>query len=68
MEKIVLNVLGMSCSHCEKAVTEGLTELSGVMYVQVDLQENTVTVEYDVTKISIDTIKTEIVEIGYEVS
>lgn len=67
MQKEILSVLGMSCSHCEKAVTNALTELNGVSSVAVDLQGASVTVEYDDSKISVDAIKAEIIDTGYEV-
>lgn len=66
MTNTTLNVSGMSCSHCEKAVTNALTDI-GVNAVTVSLAENTVTVEFDETKVSLDAIKAEIVETGYEV-
>ena len=66
MEKTVLNVEGMSCSHCQNAVINALTEL-GAGKVEVDLKAKTVTVEYDVSKLSLEKIKAEIVETGYEV-
>jgi len=37
MEKIVLNVMGMSCSHCENAVKKAVSALEGVTKVDVDL-------------------------------
>lgn len=46
MEKIVLNVNGMSCSHCEKAVINAVSVLAGVSKVVVDLASKTVTVDY----------------------
>jgi copper chaperone len=64
--KTVLKVIGMSCEHCERAVVDGLTEL-GASSVKVDLQGNMVTVEYDETKLSLEAIKSEIDDMGYEV-
>ena len=66
MVKTTLNVSGMSCSHCERAIINALTDI-GVNAVAVSLAENTVTVEFDETKISLDAIKAEIIETGYEV-
>ncbi|MDD4699545.1 MAG: copper chaperone CopZ [Oscillospiraceae bacterium] len=67
MEKVVLNVEGMSCSHCENAVKHAVGALEGVNQVLVDLKGKSVTVEYDTSKISIDNIKNEIEEQGYDV-
>ncbi|MBI3226487.1 MAG: heavy-metal-associated domain-containing protein [Mycolicibacterium cosmeticum] len=41
---IVLNVEGMSCSHCVSAITAAVQPLPGVTGVDVDLAAGTVTV------------------------
>lgn len=41
---IVLNVHGMSCGHCVKAITAAVTPLTGVTSVDVDLSASRVTV------------------------
>ena len=40
-----LTVTGMSCGHCEKAVTSALKSVPGVQDVRVDLQGGTATVQ-----------------------
>ncbi len=67
MEKVILNVEGMSCSHCENAVKKAVGGLDGVGEVMVDLKGKTVTVAYDATKLSLDSIKNEIEDQGYDV-
>jgi copper chaperone len=67
MEKISLNVSGMSCEHCVKAIKNGLLELDGIIDVKVYLEEGTVTVEYEPSKVTIDNIKNVIEDAGYEV-
>ena len=67
METVKLNVEGMSCSHCEKAVKNAVGALSGVKSVTVSLKDKTVTVEHDAAKATLDQIKHEIKEQGYEV-
>ena len=67
MEKTILSVNGMACEHCVKAVTMAVIALSGVESVEVDLTAKTVAVEYDSAKISLDKIKAEIDDQGYEV-
>lgn len=67
MEKTILNVEGMSCSHCVNAVAKAVGTLDGVSGVQVDLEEKTVSVEYDPAKTSLDEIKLAIDDEGYEV-
>ncbi len=67
MEKKVLNVEGMSCSHCVNAVTKALTALDGISSVDVSLENKTVAVDYDADKVSLDAIREAIEEEGYEV-
>ena len=64
--KTVLNVEGMMCSHCENRVTTVLSALEGVSSVNVDLEAKTVTVEHS-ESVSIDTLKTEIEDQGYDI-
>ena len=67
MVKTVLKVEGMSCEHCVKAVTEAVSALPGIAGAAVDLGAKTVTVEHDPAKTSLDRIKAEIEEQGYDV-
>lgn len=67
MEKTILNVEGMSCSHCENAIKKSVGALDGVSAVTVDLKGKTVTVEYESSKVSLDRIKSEIEDQGYDV-
>lgn len=67
MEKIILNVEGMSCSHCENAVKNAVGALNGVASVNVDLVEKTVIIEYDADKASLNSFKHAIEEEGYDV-
>ncbi|MEB3749282.1 Copper chaperone CopZ [Geobacillus icigianus] len=67
MMTITLQVQGMTCGHCQAAVTNALQALDGVSRVEVHLQEGTVDVEYDETKISVEKLKEAIEEQGYDV-
>lgn len=67
MENIILNVDGMSCSHCENAIKKAVGALDGVNSVTVNLKKKTVTVEYESQKVTVDSIKNEITEQGYDV-
>ena len=64
---ITLQVQGMTCGHCKAAVTNALQALDGVGHVEVHLQEGTVDVEYDETKVSVEKLKEAIEEQGYDV-
>jgi copper chaperone len=67
MEQTTLNVQGMSCGHCVKAVEGSVGKLEGVNSVKVDLQANKVDVEYDKNQVSIEKIKETVDDQGYEV-
>ena len=67
MEKSTINVDGMSCEHCVKAISEAVGALPGVAEVRVDLAAKTVTVEYDLALVSIERVKNEIEDQGFDV-
>lgn len=67
MEKVTLNVQGMSCDHCVKAVEGSVGELKGVSAVKVNLKANTVDVEFNSQEISLDKIKEAVDDQGYDV-
>lgn len=67
MEKTLLNVDGMSCEHCVKAITKAVGALPGVAGVNVDLAAKTVTVEHDAAQSPPNKIKAEIEDQGYEI-
>lgn len=65
---VVLEVKGMSCSHCEKTVKDGLSNLNGVNKVEVHLDDGKVDVNYDQTVITLDEICNTIEDLGYDVN
>ena len=67
MKKSIINVEGMSCEHCVKAITKAVGALNGVSSVEVDLSAKTVTVKHDADKASTDAIKFVIEDQGYDV-
>lgn len=67
METKVLKIEGMSCGHCQSAVTKALQELAGVSKVDVDLNGGTATVAYDPAKVTDAALKEAVEEAGYEV-
>jgi copper chaperone len=67
MEHRVINVEGMSCEHCVKAVMDATTELAGVHEVDVNLEAGTVTLDFDPDAVSLDKIKETIEDQGYDV-
>jgi len=66
MEKITLEVKGMKCMSCVRNIVNGLTDI-GAAEVVADHTQNRVEVSFDPVKLSIEEIKQEIAEIGFEV-
>lgn len=67
MKKIILNVEGMSCAHCERAVKNAVGELEGVESVIVDLPGKTVEIEYDSDNLTFESFKAAIEEEDFNV-
>lgn len=67
MEKMTLNVKGMSCGHCINSIKGNVGELSGVTTVKVNLDSGTVSVVFNPNEVSIDKIKETIDDQGYDV-
>ena len=67
MEHAILNVSGMSCGHCVKAVEGSVGELQGVNKVSVNLANGKVEVEFDGKLVSLEKIKETIDDQGYDV-
>ncbi|WP_453996302.1 copper chaperone CopZ [Bacillus nitroreducens] len=67
MQTVTLNVEGMSCGHCVKAVEGSVGKLEGVNQVHVKLDEALVEVAYNESQVSLDEIKETIEDQGYDV-
>ncbi|AZK44954.1 copper chaperone CopZ [Paenibacillus lentus] len=67
MQNVTLNVQGMSCGHCVKAIEGSVGQLAGVNEVKVNLDAAQVEITFDEAQVSIDTIKETIDEQGYDV-
>ena len=57
MEKVTLNVQGMSCGHCVRSVEGSVRELDGVNEVKVHLEAGKVTLHLMKTKVSLEGLK-----------
>lgn len=67
MENVTLNVKGMSCGHCVKAVEGSVGALDGVQEVKVNLEAGKVDVAFDNAKVTVEQIKETIDDQGYDV-
>lgn len=68
MQRVTLQVQGMSCNHCVQAVEENVGNINGVQSVHVSLEEGKVDVTFDEAKTNVDEIKQTIEEQGYDVT
>jgi copper chaperone len=68
MDHVTINIEGMSCEHCVKAVTGAATALPSVSDVSVDLQGGTASMTYDPAETSLDAIKEAIEDQGFDVA
>lgn len=66
MQKITLEVSGMSCGHCVQSVEGALAEIGA--NGKVDLENNNVEVVFDEDAVSTAKIKQAIEEQGYDVT
>lgn len=61
-----IKVGGMSCGHCQTAVTKAISEVEGVSSVNVDLEKGEATVSYDPQATDIEAIKKAVNDAGYK--
>jgi copper ion binding protein len=65
--EMTINVSGMTCDHCARAVREELCRLEGVERVDVDLASGFVTL-HAASPVKADDVRAAVEEAGYEVS
>ena len=65
MTKAALNVTGMKCGGCEKAVQEAVDAVPGVLSSKASAKEGVLEVEFDEAKTGLDAIKQAIKAKGY---
>ncbi|WP_409254064.1 copper chaperone CopZ [Bacillus sp. SCS-153A] len=67
MEKVLLQVDGMSCGHCVKAIEGSVGNLNGVHNVKVHLEPGNVEVEFHPSDVTVDKIRETIDDQGYDI-
>ena len=65
MERVTLNIDGMTCGHCVRSVDSALKELAGVTVEQVKVGQ--ATVSYDPSATTKDQIAKAVADEGYAV-
>ena len=64
--KKTIPVIGMACSVCSANVERKLKSLDGILSASVSLASRTALVDYDPTKITLEDMKREVSEAGYD--
>jgi len=65
--KQVLQVPEVHCDHCKSSLEGAVGALGGVDAVEVVISDATLTVDYDLSQVAIETIKNAVEEQGYAV-
>lgn len=63
MERVTMNISGMSCGHCVHAVSRALEDLDGVTVEKVAV--GSATVSYDPSATSVEQITRAVEDAGY---
>ena len=66
-KKIVLNIGGMSCVNCARAIEKALGKLNGVTHATVNLAAEKALIDYNPDIVDQKTIEDTITEVGYQV-
>jgi copper chaperone len=67
MATVTLNIKGMTCGGCVKSVSNVLQQLAGVSSVNVSLEQNNATINYDPAMVKPAQFKAAIENAGYDV-
>ena len=65
MTKATLNITGMKCGGCEKAVQEAVDAVPGVISSKASAKDGVLEVEFDETNTGLDAIKQVVKAKGY---
>src|SRR6266852_1110402 len=66
-KRTVIKIGGMQCAGCVNAIQGYVSDLPGVSKVEVNLANEKAALEYDQSKVKLDTIEKAIGEVGYKV-
>ena len=66
MKETNLKIEGMHCAGCSTRLERVLNNLEGVETAHVSLEEKKATIKYDETKISLESIKEAIEDVGFK--
>jgi len=66
LQQETIKVEGMTCQHCVQVITDGLSNISGLNAVNVDLVKKEVSVEFNERETELHKIFDKIIEVGFE--
>lgn len=66
-KSVAVNIEGMTCSGCEKAIENNIKAMEGVGKVKADHKEGMAWIEYDSTKVDVSSFFSTIRSTGYKV-
>ena len=66
MQQETIKVEGMTCQHCVQIITDGLSNITGLNTVNVDLVKKEVSVEFNERETELHKIFDKIIEVGFE--
>jgi Cu+-exporting ATPase len=66
-KRTVIKIGGMHCAGCVSSIQKSVSQVPGVNKVEVNLATEKATLEFDQTKVKLDSIEKAIEEIGYKV-
>ena len=64
-KKIVLNIGGMTCVNCARAIEKRLSKLNGVTQATVNLAAEKAIIDYDPDVVTQKAIEDAIIDVGY---
>jgi copper chaperone len=67
VEKLVLQVEGMSCGHCEIAIQDAVRKLPGIKKVKASKRRKEVVADYDPSLLTPEQIRSAVGSTGYPI-
>lgn len=67
MKKIEIKVEGMHCEGCSKRLTKVLSNVDGVSFAEVSLEDKLAKIEYDENIATVENLEESIEDAGFEV-
>ncbi len=68
IRKVTLKIKGMHCAGCIKAIQSYLSDIDGISKCEVNLANESASIEFDQNKVSINDIEKAIEDIGYSIA